>query len=410
MSVVAPEVSPREVGLDEARLARIGGHFDTYVAERKLPGYLAVVSRGGKIAHVASGGARDLESGTPLETGTRFRIYSMTKPVTTVAAMICYEEGLIALDDPLAKFIPEFAQTRVFAGGSSFRPVTVPMAEPIRIWHLMTHTAGLTYGWMYNHPVDAMYRSAGFEWGTPAGVDLAGCCSRLARLPLRCQPGSEWNYSVATDILGRVVEVATGQPLEQVFTERIFAPLKMGETTFFVEGDAAEQLAVLYSPDLVTGRATRAHHLGEVAFRRPTAPLGGSGLISTAADFYRFAKMLLHRGELDGARLLGSRTVSYMTRNHLPNGADLAQFGNPIGEQSEAGVGFGLGFSVVVDPQALKLTSGAGQYGWGGAASTVFFVDPAEELIVLFFTQLLPSTTYPIRRQLQQLVYPAIVE
>ena len=198
----------------------------------------------------------------------------MTKPVTSVALMSCYEQGLVALDDPLHKFIPEFAETRVFAGGSSFRPVTVPMAEPIRLWHLLTHTAGLTYGWMHNHPVDAMYRSAGFEWHTPPGVDLAGCCSALARLPLRSQPGSEWNYSVATDVLGRVVEVVTGQPLDVVLAERVFAPLNMAETSFFVEGEAAGSLAVLYSPDLVSGRATRATHMGEFALHRPSAALG----------------------------------------------------------------------------------------------------------------------------------------
>ncbi|MGA3351704.1 MAG: serine hydrolase domain-containing protein [Acidimicrobiales bacterium] len=409
MSAITPELEPMEVGLDARRLAHIGRHFDRYVEDRKIPGYLAVVTRSGRVAHVVRGGVRDLEKGLGLEDDTRFRIYSMTKPVTSVAAMTCYEQGLIALDDPVSKFIPEFAETRVFSGGSSFRPVTVPMSEPMRIWHLLTHTAGLTYGWMYNHPVDAIYRSAGFEWDAPPDLDLAECCRRLARLPLLCQPGTAWNYSVATDILGRVVEVATGQSLEEVFTERVFGPLAMNETTFHVEGDAAEKLAVLYSPDLVTGRATRATHLGEVALRRPSAPLGGSGLVSTAGDYHRFSQMLLRRGELEGARILGARTVSYMTRNHLPGGAELAQFGNPIGEQAEAGVGFGLGFSVVVEPQALKVTSSAGEYGWGGAASTLFWVDPVEELTVLFFTQLLPSTTYPIRRELKQLVYSAIV-
>lgn len=410
MAELAIEVDPSEVGLDAGRLERLDRHFERYVDDGRLPGWLLVLTRAGKVAHVTTYGLRDVAAGAPVEIDTLFRIYSMTKPVTSVAAMTCYEQGLFALDDPVSKFIPAFAETRVFAGGSSFRPVTTPVQEPIKIWHLMTHTAGLTYGWMYNHPVDAMYRSAGFEWDAPRGLDLEGCCSALARLPLRCQPGSEWNYSVATDVLGRVVEVATGQSLEQVFAERIFGPLEMDKTSFYVEGQAADELAVLYSPDLVTGRATRAHHLGEVALHRPSAHLGGSGLVSTAADYHRFTQMLLRRGELGGARVLGARTVSYMTRNHLPGGAELASFGNPIGEQSEGGVGFGLGFSVVVDPAALKVTSSSGEYGWGGAASTVFWVDPAEELTVMFFTQLLPSSTYPIRRQLKQLVYSAIVD
>jgi CubicO group peptidase (beta-lactamase class C family) len=410
MPAIAPEVDPSEVGLDQARLTRIERHFGRYVDDRRLPGFLVVVTRRGKVAYVACRGFRDLENALPVEVDTRFRIYSMTKPITSVAAMICYEEGLIALDDPLAKFVPEFAETRVFSGGSSLRPVTVPMSEPIRIWHLMTHTAGLTYGWMYNHPVDAMYRSAGFEWKTPGDLDLGASCSKLAKLPLRCQPGSEWNYSVATDVLGRVVEVASGQSFDSFLAERVFGPLGMNETSFYVEGAAAEQLAVLYSPDLATGRAARATYLGEVALHRPNASLGGSGLVSTAADYHRFTQMLLGRGQLEGVRVLGARTVAYMTRNHLPGGAELASFGNPIGEEAEAGLGFGLGFSVVTDPASMRVSSSAGEYGWGGAASTVFWVDPVEEMTVLFFTQLLPSTTYPIRRQLKQLAFSALVD
>ena len=203
MVPIEPEVDPADVGLDEGRLALLGRHLDRYVSDRRLPGFLVMVTRAGKVAYLERRGFRDLEAQAPLEPDTRFRIYSMTKPITSVAAMICYEEGLIAVDDPLSKFVPEFSDSRVFAGGSSFRPVTVPALEPIQIWHLMTHTAGLTYGWMFNHPVDAIYRSAGFEWGTPSGMDLAGCCERWSRLPLLCQPGTEWNYSVATDVLGR---------------------------------------------------------------------------------------------------------------------------------------------------------------------------------------------------------------
>lgn len=410
MSVISPELDPADAGFDRARLESIGQHFERYVEARKIPGFLVVVTRWGKVAYVGCGGFRDLENGAPVEADTRFRIYSMTKPVTSVAAMICYEEGLIALDDPLSKFIPEFGDIRVFAGGSPIQPVTVPTSEPIRIWHLMTHTAGLTYGWMSNHPVDAMYRSAGFEWDPPPGLDLAACCSRLAQIPLRCQPGSQWNYSMATDVLGRVVEVATGQPLEEFFAERVFGPLGMKETSFYVGGEEVEKLAALYMPDLFTGRATRATHMGESVLSRPRAPSGGGGLVSTAADYHRFTQMLLRHGELDGARILGSRTVAYMTCNHLPGGTDMASFSSLIGGEDELGLGFGLGFSVVIDPAARKVTCSVGEYGWGGAASTEFWVDPAEALTVLFFTQLLPSGTHPIRRELHQLVYSAIVD
>jgi CubicO group peptidase (beta-lactamase class C family) len=332
----------------------------------------------------------------------------MTKPITSVAAMICCEEGLVALDDPLSKFIPDFAETRVYTGGSPDEPETAPMKAPITIWNLMTHTAGLTYGWMFNHPVDAIYRTAGFGWGTPHDLDLAGCCSRLARLPLRCQPGTQWNYSVATDVLGRVVEVATGQSLDRFFADRIFGPLGMRETVFYVDGEAAEKLAVLYVPDFATGRATRSAYANEVALHPPRVLLGGSELVSTAADYHLFTQALLGGGELGGTRILAAPAVGEMTRNQLPAGADLADFGNPTAGQSWPGLGFGLGFSVVIDPKATTVACNVGEYGWGGAASTDFWVDPSEELTVLFFTQLFQSTGYTIRRDLKRLVHSSI--
>jgi CubicO group peptidase (beta-lactamase class C family) len=278
------------------------------------------------------------------------------------------------------------------------------------MWHLLTHTAGLTYGFHHAHPVDAMYREAGFEWATPPGLDLAACCEAWARLPLLFQPGSEWNYSVATDVLGRVVEVLSGQPLDAFLTERIFAPLQMTDTGFSVAAPDAGRLAALYSPDPVTGRATRNDAMGSYALRPPDALSGGGGLASTAADYHRFAQMLLGEGELGEVRLLGTRTVRFMARNHLPGGADLEAFGRPLfAETTFEGVGFGLGFSVVVDPVAGRFPSSPGEFAWGGAASTAFWVDPVEQLIVVFLTQLLPSSTHPIRSQLHQLVSQAVV-
>jgi CubicO group peptidase (beta-lactamase class C family) len=281
----------------------------------------------------------------------------------------------------------------------------------VRIWHLLTHTAGLTYGFHHAHPVDEMYRAAGFEWTTPEGLDLAGCCEAWAGIPLLFQPGSEWNYSVASDVLGRVVEVASGQPLDRFFAERIFAPLGMTDTAFWVGEDTVKDLAALYVPAPGTGRALRHDALGQGALRRPAAFLGGQGLISTAADYHRFTRMLLGGGELDGARLLGSRTLRYMTRNHLPGGADLEAFGRPLfAETTFDGVGFGLGFSVVLDPVANKVPSSPGEFAWGGAASTAFWVDPVERITALFLTQLMPSSTYPLRPELRQLVYQALVD
>jgi CubicO group peptidase (beta-lactamase class C family) len=301
----------------------------------------------------------------------------------------------------------------VFAGGSDLRQVTVPATEPVRIWHLLTHTAGLTYGFHRAHPVDALYRAAGFEWGTPPDVDLAQACDMWAVLPLLFQPGSEWNYSVATDVLGRVVEVASGQRFDEFLAARVFGPLGMTQTAFWADEQAASRLAALYTPDR-GGRARRADALGKGALAPPGLLSGGGGLVSTAADYHRFTQMLLHTadspaGELDGIRLLGPRTVAYMARNHLPGGQDLETFGRPLYAESPfRGVGFGLGFSVVIDPVPGKVICSAGEIAWGGAASTAFWIDQEAELTVSFFTQLLPSSTHPIRSQLRQLVYQAL--
>jgi CubicO group peptidase (beta-lactamase class C family) len=405
------EIDPTEAGFAPDRLARIDRHFARYVDDGRLPGWSLLVSRDGQIAHVATCGRRDQEADLPVELDTLWRIFSMTKPITSVAAMMLYEEGAFELKDPVSSLIPSFADTRVYRGGSALAPVTEPVTEPMRIWHLLTHTAGLTYGFHHAHPVDAIYRAAGYEWGAPAGVDLAGCCDAWASFPLLFQPGTEWNYSVASDVLGRVVEVASGLSLDEFFRTRIFAPLGMSDTAFSVPPEDQSRLAALYTPHRRTGRATRIDAMGSAALRPPTHFSGGGGLVSSARDYHRFSQMLLGGGSLEGVRLLGSRTVSYMTRNHLPGGADLEAFGRPLfAETTYDGVGFGLGFSVVIDPAKNKVLSTKGEFGWGGAASTAFWVDPVERITALFFTQLLPSSSYPIRPQLKQLVYQSLVD
>jgi CubicO group peptidase (beta-lactamase class C family) len=405
------EAEAKEVGLDAERLARIDRHFARYVDDGRLPGWLILVSRAGRIVHLSTYGQRDIEAGAPVERDTLFRIFSMTKPITSVAALMLYEEGAFELKTPVSSFIPAFTDMRVYRSGSALSPVTEPAMEPVRIWHLLTHTAGLTYGFHYAHPVDAMYRAAGFEWGSPEGLNLAGCCDRWAQLPLLFQPGREWNYSVATDVLGRVVEVASGQPLDEFLAQRILGPLGMAETRFTVPAEDSSRLAALYVPKPGDGTAQRSDAMGAIALKEPRFLSGGGGLVSTAADYHRFTQMLLHEGQLDGLRLLGSRTVRFMTRNHLPGNADLEKFGRPLfAETSYDGVGFGLGVSVVLDPEANKVLSSAGEYAWGGAASTAFWVDPAEQITALFLTQLLPSSTHPVRPQLRQLVYQALVD
>ena len=275
---------------------------------------------------------------------------------------------------------------------------------------MLTHTSGLTYGFHHQHVTDAIYRMAGFEWGQPRGYDLEACCDAWAGLPLAFQPGTEWNYGVSTDVLGRVVEVISDLTLNAFLQERIFAPLGMTETGFHVPPDQADRVARLYGPNPSNGEAV-VSPLDHVTTESPTYLSGGGGLWGTAADYLRFCHFLLGRGELDGVRLLGSRTVDYMTRNHLPGNADLEAFGRPLfAETSFDGVGFGLGFSVQLDPAAYRVLSSATEYAWGGAASTAFFCDPHEDIAVIFLTQLLPSSTHPIRPQLKQLVYQALVD
>jgi CubicO group peptidase (beta-lactamase class C family) len=282
------------------------------------------------------------------------------------------------------------------------------------VWHLLSHTSGLTYGFLRNHPVDAMYRAAGFEWGSPRGMDLAGCVDEWAGLPLLFQPGSEWNYSVATDVLGRLVEVVSGQSLDEFFATRILGPLGMTDTAFFAGEERAARLGAVYTAGQ-DGRAVRSEPFSAGHYRAPAYLSGGGGLVSSAADYQRFLLMLLGRpgspaGELDGNRLLSPRTVAYMTRNHLPGNADLETYGTPINAESPMrGSGFGLGFAVVLDPVPGKTLTSAGEFSWGGAASTAFYIDPVEEITASFFTQFVPSSAYPVRSQLRQLVQQALV-
>ncbi len=407
------DADPAEVGLDEGRLRRIDAHFKRYVDDGRLPGVLITVSRNGRVAYVFRYGRRDIEAAQPVLPDTLWRIYSMTKPITSVAAMLLYEEGAFELTDPVSRFIPSFGDARVYTGGPDIRPATAPLMEPVRIWHLLTHTAGLSYGFHRVHPVDALYRAAGFDVAFRPGLTLERACDIWAGIPLLFQPGTAWNYSVATDVLGRVIEVVSGQPLDQFFASRIFGPLGMTDTGFCTPPEDWPRLAALYGagPD---GKAARLDTLGELGRRPPTLLGGGGGLVSSAADYHRFTQMLLHRaespaGELDGVRLLGPRTVSFMGRNHLPGGADLDAFDTSAGAEGMfRGVGFGLGFAVVLDPVTGYVDRSAGEMSWGGMASTVFWIDPAQELTASFFTQLIPPTAHPIRPQLRQLVYQAL--
>ncbi|MFC0083063.1 serine hydrolase domain-containing protein [Aciditerrimonas ferrireducens] len=407
-TTLAPE-DPDRLGFDPARLARLGRLLDAYVAEGRLPGWQLLVARHGRLAYAGRGGHRDVEAGLPVEDDTIFRIYSMTKPLTSVAVMSLVEEGRLELADPVARYLPAFAQPRVYRGGPSTAPFTVPATEPIRVWHLLTHTAGLSYGFHDHHPVDVMYQRAGFAWGSPRDVDAQGAAARFAELPLLFEPGTSWTYSVATDVLGALVEVVSGQTLDRFLAERVTGPLGMVDTAFAVPAEHQGRVAALYSPG-PGGRIARVAS-AQVPTEPPTFLSGGGGLLGTAADYLRFCEAIRLGGALEGTRLLAPRTVELMGANHLPGGADLESFGERLYAESPfTGTGFGLGFAVLLDPAQAKSFGSPGELSWGGAASTAFWVDRALGISVVFCTQLLPSNTLPVRSQLRTLVYQALLE
>ncbi|MFC8430653.1 serine hydrolase domain-containing protein [Streptomyces sp. NPDC057253] len=391
MARLRQEVDPCEVGLDMKALDRLDQHFAHYVDEGRMPGFLVSVSRGGRVAHLTAHGHRDLAAGLPVEADTLWRIYSMTKPVTAVAALLLVEEGRLSLDDPVADYIPAFAEPRVYVDGSGDTLTTRPADGPVLVRHLMTHTAGLTFAFYHSHPVDALYREAGLESSVLPGTTLAETVAVYASLPLQFEPGTQWNYSVASNVLGHVVEIASGQTLDAFCAERIFEPLGMPDAGFWVTDRQAERLSELYGEkddgtiEPVPGLPLRG---------RPRLLSGSGGMVASAYDVHRFAELLRRRGELDGTRLLSPETVDLMTSNHLPGGADLRAFGTRPAhdEPGNDGLGFGLGVSVVIDPDRTLAPSGLGAFGWSGAASTTFWVDPGRDLTVQFFTQVRPKT------------------
>ena len=420
MSASLSPTDPSELGLDPDRLQRID-HFikERYLDSGRMPGFTLLISRRGQVAHLSHQGmAKDAEQ-LPMAEDTLVRIYSMSKPITSVALLSLYEEGRFKLDQPVSTFIPSWADLRVFADGTAANYTTTFPEREMTVRDLLTHTSGLTYAWMGRHPVDALYRRAGVD----AGHKLDSYVELLAEQPLLFSPGTEWSYSVATDVIGRLVEIISGQEFDSFLADRIFQPLGMHDTGFWVDDTNAHRFASNYAvpalspfplPEGAEGDAKVLIDDGgdKSPYRRkPEFLSGGGGLVSSIGDYHRFTQMLLRGGELDGARILGRKTVEYATTNHLPGGRDLASMGQPVfSETRYDGVGFGLGFSVVLDPAAAQVLSSAGEYAWGGAASTLFWIDPAEELTVIGLTQLMPSSAYPIRQELKALVYSALTE
>jgi CubicO group peptidase (beta-lactamase class C family) len=401
-------VPPESVGLSSARLARIDGWRQRLVENGKLAGATTLVFRRGQVAHLGASGLADLARGVPMTAETIHRIYSMTKPLTSVAIMMLYEEGRFQLDDPITRFLPCFANQRVCTGGARGKIETTPALRDITFRDLLTHCSGLTYGFMQASPVDALYRDEGIDFGA-AETSLADVVERLAGLPLIAQPGAEWNYSVSTDVLGHLVAVISGQNFATFLQERLIGPLGMVDTDFHVRPEQGTRLAANYAIGS-EGRLALIDDPTESRYLRPRrVQSGGGGLVSTAADYLRFCRMLLNKGELDGVRYLGRKTVELMMSNHLRG--DMAAMGQPRwSESTTEGIGFGLGFSVMLDPARAQIVGTPGECAWGGAASTAFWVDPAEEMAVILLTQLMPSSTWPLRRELRVLSYQAIID
>ena len=409
--MLAPTVDPTEVGIDPDRLDRIDAVTHDYVDSGRFPCVQFLLARRGEIVHHDVYGQADLDDGRPLRDDAIYRIYSMTKPITSVALMMLYEQGKVLLEDPVSRFLPSFAGTRVFVSGDEVNFTTREPEREMTVHDVLTHTSGLTYEFQHQHPVDAIYRQHAMGGFLPSTRSLAEEMEVLGTLPLQFSPGTKWCYSMSTDVVGAIVEVVSGQTLDEFFAEHIFAPLGMTDTAFWVDGDdRRDRLTSSYLH--FGGTTTLMDKWDRSIYHKPPAMLaGGGGLASTMADYHRFTQMLVNGGELDGVRLLSNRTVDFMTTNHLPGGKTLNEMGQQgFTEGIMEGLGFGLGFSVNQSPAQNGALGSFGDFGWGGAASTVFRVDPLEELVFVMMTQLLPSSTYPIRRQLNATVYQCLVD
>ena len=400
--------TPEKAGFDGLRLARIDKVMQDYVDGNQLAGIIAVIARYGQVAYCKHFGWMDVEAEKTMQMDAIFRIFSMSKPITSVAAMMLYEEGKFQLDDPVARYIPAFANLKVFKKQTEKKLKVTDLDRPVTIWNLMTHTSGLSYGSdnQDGHPVDVLY-----DTHRILRIDetLEEKISRLLQFPLLHQPNTVWHYSIATDVLGYLVQLIGDMPFEDFLQERIFAPLGMVDTAFYVPPEKLDRLAAVYSPDEKKGlvRLESKVALEVVGFdpiskhTEPKFASGGGGLVSTTEDYLHFAEMLRQRGQFGGIRLLGSKTVDFMSANHLPARMRPADSSN---------MGFGLGFGVVLDVAQSHILNSTGNYGWGGAANTHYWVDPKEDLVAILMLQCLPGGVYPVNQQFRILTYQALIE
>jgi len=401
---------PQDHGFDASRLAAIDRFLQArYIDSGRFANTQLLIGRDDAIVHFASQGPAREDGSAAVDQSTIYRIASMTKPITSVAFMQLVEDGIVSLDTPVHHVLPELKGVGVFEGGGAGVPfATRPTADPMRMIDLLRHTSGLTYGFQQRSNVDAAYREGRIEsWH--GHLDLDGFVAALGQLPLEFSPGAEWNYSVSTDVLGLVIQRLAGKPLGEVFRDRILGPLGMDDTGFSVPADKVDRLSDCYA--IAPGKGRVLYDRGDASAwsLEPTLASGGGGLVSTTLDYHRFCRMLLNGGTLDDARILSRKTVELMTTNHLPGGRDLASMSRSMfSEATNAGVGFGLGFAVTTDVAPTLVPGSVGESYWGGMFSTAFFVDPVERIIMIFMTQLSPSNTYPVRRELKTLIYSAL--
>ncbi len=399
-------------GISIDSLARLDQHLlSRYVQPEKIAGCLTLVSRRGEIAHLSAMGSMDRERNKPMGIDTIFRFYSMTKPITSVALMQLHEQGMFQLTDPVSRFIPQWRDLQVMDGGDWPNFKTRPADRLMTVRDLLSHQSGLTYGFMEGQLERAYNKADVYTAGTMAGRDLQSMVDRLAEMPLKFSPGDNWNYGVSTDVCGYLVQTLSGQRFDEYLQEHIFDPLGMVDTGFDVPAEKIDRFAANYErgPDrklrLLDDPATSNYAQPQTFYS------GGGGLVSTAQDYHRFCQMVLNEGELDGARLLGPKTIELMRMNHLPDGQDLSERAlGTFSETANDGVGFGLGFAMIVDLARTQNVGSIGEYYWGGAASTIFWIDPVEDMIVIFLTQFMPSGTFNFRGQIKQILYPGLLD
>ena len=401
----------KDAGLSPSRLETLDRFIQTrYIDTGKIPGALIVIARRGEVAHSSALGLADIERKIPMREDAIFRAYSMTKPITSVAFMTLVERGLVALDTPVHQVIPEWENLGVYQAGfmETFR--TKRPERPTLMIDLLRHTSGLTYGFQESSNVDAAYRKLKIG-ERENGATLDNMIRELAKVPLEFSPGTAWNYSVSTDVLGYLIGKISGEPFDEYLRSHIFKPLGMTDTDFHVRASNQSRFSACYAVTPQARMMLFDDPARSIYLQPPSLFSGGGGLVTTAGDYLRFCRMLLGGGILDGVQIRSPKTIALMTLNHLPDGKDLPALSRSLfSEVIFNGVGFGLGFAITLDTAKTMLPGSVGDFSWGGAASTYFWIDPREDMIVIFMTQLLPSTTYPIRRELRTLVYSAFEE